>query len=99
MDSIHVAEHRNAKLVARRIATDTQDIAKGRRRLLALAHGAGSFEHERNRFEHAVDTCDVARGAFDLHDAADVGKDGVAVDRVLKKGGHVGPSVGGAVGF
>src|SRR6266540_4293851 len=60
---------------------------------------AGSFEEGRNPFEHAVDACDVARGAFDLHDAADVGKDGVAVDRVLKKGGHVGPSVGGAVVF
>ena len=40
------------------------------------------FEEGRNRFEHAVDACDVARGTFDLDDAADVGKDGVAVDRV-----------------
>jgi hypothetical protein len=99
MDRIHVAEHQNARLVARRIAADPQDVAKGRRRLLALAHGAGSFEEARNRLEHAVDACGVARWAFDLNDAADVGKDGVAVDRVLKKGGHVGPSVGGAVVF
>jgi hypothetical protein len=63
-------------------------------RVLLSSRSAGSLEEARNRSEHG-DGCDVARGAFDLHDTPDVGKDGIAVDRVLKKGDHVDPSVGG----
>jgi hypothetical protein len=46
-----------------------------------------------NRFEHAVDARGVARGAFDLHDAADVGKDGVRAGVNWRFGGWAGPVI------
>jgi enamine deaminase RidA (YjgF/YER057c/UK114 family) len=98
MDRIDVAEHQNARLAARRITGDAQNIAKDRRRLLAFAHSAVPSKEDAIA-SGSVDARDVARRAFDLHDAPGIGKDGTAVDRVLKKGGHFQLSVGDPVVF
>jgi hypothetical protein len=69
-------------------AGSQRNIAERVYRFLALADGAGAGELRLNRFENAVHARRVTRGAFDLHNRADIREDRFAVHSIGEKGGH-----------
>lgn len=75
------------------MAAHAQDVAERSRGGITFAQCTGAVEEIDDLFQDTVDAGWMARRALNLNNAANVAQNGIAVDAVVKKGGHVIPNV------